>query len=192
MALITFDSNLRESEVADRFLDHPNEESFTKLFQMFTPQLVAFFRRRGHELVLAEDLAQEVMLTVYRKAKQVRDRRLFRAWLFRIARNAACRHFTRLTREAPTVALEDLGDRFAAPSNSAGSGPCFEFREWMAFLEPKERDVMTLRFVDEWEYHEIAAAKSIPIGTIQWRVFNSKKKLAVHLNRQQDFPRKAA
>src|SRR5439155_26950329 len=97
MALITFDSNLRESEVADRFLDHPNEESFTKLFQMFTPQLVAFFRRRGHELVLAEDLAQEVMLTVYRKAKQVRDRRLFRAWLFRIARNTACRHFGRLT-----------------------------------------------------------------------------------------------
>ena len=192
MALITSDSNLSESEVADGFLDHPNEESFTRLFHIFTPQLVAFFRRRGHELVLAEDLAQEVMLTVYRKAKQVRDRRLFRAWLFRIARNAACRHFARVTREAPTVALEELGDRFAAPSHTAGSGPSFEFRDWMAFLEPKERDVMTLRFVDEWEYHEIAAAKAIPIGTVQWRVFNSKKKLAVHLNRRQDFARKAA
>src|SRR6266478_4118804 len=129
MALITFDSNLRESEVADGFLDHPNEESFTRLFHIFTPQLVAFFRRRGHELVLAEDLAQELMLTVYRKAKQVRDHRLFRAWLLRIARNAACRHFTRLTREAPTVALEDLDDRFAAPSHTAGSGPSFEFRD---------------------------------------------------------------
>src|SRR6266852_2986540 len=147
MAFITFESNLRESVVADRFLDRLNEESFTDLFHIFTPQVVAFFRRRGHELALAEDLAQEVMLTIYRKAAQIRDRRLFRAWLFRIARNTACRHFAKLTREAPTVALEDVGDRFAAPGQKAAGGPSFEFRDWMAFLEPNERDVMTLRFV---------------------------------------------
>lgn len=42
---------------------------------------------------------------------------------------------------------------------------------------------MTLRFVEEWEYHEITAAQAIPVGAIQWRVFNSKKKLAPHLAR---------
>src|SRR5260370_35324920 len=136
MAFITFECSLRESEVADRFLDRLNEESFTDLFNIFTPQLLAFFRRRGHELALAEDLAQEVMLTVYRKAEQIRDRRLFRAWLFRIARNAACRHFAKLTREAPTVPLEDLGARFAAQSWNAPRGPSFEIREWMTFLDP--------------------------------------------------------
>jgi RNA polymerase sigma-70 factor (ECF subfamily) len=192
MAFITIDSNLRESAVADRFLDQPDEESFTELFRVFTPQLVAFFRHRGHELVLAEDLAQEVMLTVYYKADQVRDRRSFRAWVFKIARNAACRHFAKLTHEAPTVALEDLDDRFSDPGREAPGGPCFEFHDWMAFLEPRERDVMTLRFVEEWEYHEIAAAKAIPIGTVQWRVFNSKKKLAAHLNRREDHACKAA
>ncbi len=191
MAFITFECNLRESEVADRFLDRLNEESFTDLFHIFTPQVVAFFRRRGHELALAEDLAQEVMLTIYRKAAQIRDRRLFRAWLFRIARNTACRHFLKLSGEAPTVALEKLGDRFAATNQTAGR-PSFEFHAWMAFLEPTERDVMTLRFVEEWEYHEIAAARGIPIGTVQWRIFNSKKKLAAHLNRRQDHARKAA
>jgi DNA-directed RNA polymerase specialized sigma24 family protein len=51
---------------------------------------------------------------------------------------------------------------------------------------------MTLRFVEEWEYHEIAAAQDIPIGTVQWRVFNSKKKLAMHLNPQRDLARQAA
>src|SRR5260370_32937607 len=111
MAFITFECNLRESEVADRFLDRLNEESFTDLFHIFTPQVVAFFRRRGHELALAEDLAQEVILTIYRKAAQVRDRRLLRAWLFRIARNAACRHVLRLTRAASAVALDKLRDR---------------------------------------------------------------------------------
>jgi hypothetical protein len=32
-----------------------------------------------------------------------------------------------------------------------------------------------MRFVEQWEYHEIAAARAIPIGTVQWQVFNAKK-----------------
>ena len=51
----------------------------------------------------------------------------------------------------------------------------------MTVLDEKERDVMMLRFVEQWEYHEIAAIRGIPIGTVQWSVFNSKKKLAKHL-----------
>lgn len=45
----------------------------------------------------------------------------------------------------------------------------------MTFLDAKERDLMMLRFVEEWEYHEIAAARGTPIGTVQWRIFNSKR-----------------
>jgi RNA polymerase sigma factor (sigma-70 family) len=59
--------------------------------------------------------------------------------------------------------------------------PAFEFMDWMAFLDAREREVMTLRFIEEWEYHEIATAQAIPIGTVQWRVFNAKKKLAPYL-----------
>jgi len=62
------DRTLRESAVIERFLESPNEESFADLFRVFTPQLVAFFRSRGCPLTLGEDLTQEVMLTVYRKA----------------------------------------------------------------------------------------------------------------------------
>jgi DNA-directed RNA polymerase specialized sigma24 family protein len=40
---------------------------------------------------------------------------------------------------------------------------------------------LVLRFVEEWEYHEIAAAPSIPIGTVKWRVFSAKKKLGARL-----------
>lgn len=174
-------ASLNECEAADQFLNHPDENSFTGLFQVYSPRLVAFFRRRGHDGTVAEDLAQEVMLTVYRKAAQVRDRASFRAWLFRVARNAAHRHVTKLTREVPTVDLADVGDRLADSSVRPADGLSLEFRDWMSFLERHERDVMTLRFVENWEYHEIASAQAIPIGTVQWMVFNAKKKLAVAL-----------
>ena len=176
----------REAQVADRFLDHPNGDSFADLFSTFSPQLVAFFRARGCELGLAEDLAQEVMLTVYRKAAQVRDRALFRAWLFKIARNALCRHYGKQTREVETVNFEETSDGLAAASVKVSGIPAFEFLRWMALLNSGEREIMELRFIEQLEYHEIATARQLPIGTVQWRVFNAKKKLAPYLAPRQD------
>ena len=190
--LMANDRTLRESAVIERFLESPNEESFADLFRVFTPQLVAFFRSRGCEVALSEDLAQEVMLTVYRKAAQVRDRALFRAWLFKIARNALCRQYGKKSREVETVDLTNVAGSLAASSNKPAGTLAFEFHDWMAFLESREREALTLRFVEEWEYHEIAAAKYIPIGTVQWRVFNAKKKLAPHLKPRETYRRKAA
>jgi len=184
-------TSLQESEIAERFLEQADDDSFNAVFGAFSPQLVAFFRRRGHETGIAEDLAQEVMLTVYRKAGQVRDHKLFRAWLFKVARNASSRHFTERTREVPTVDLTDIVDFLPAPKHNP-LGPASEFKDWMKFLDDQERETMKLRFIEQWEYHENAAEQAIPIGTVQWRVFNSKKKLAVHLTPVRDLERKAA
>jgi RNA polymerase sigma-70 factor (ECF subfamily) len=174
------DKFLREVAAIARFLDEGGDESFTGLYQLFTPRLVAFYRARNCDPGLSEDLAQLVMLTVYRKAGQIRDRALFRAWLFRIAHNALCRHYGKVAREVETVFVDDPVDRVASVSAEPGP-PAFEFMHWMGFLNPREREVMTLRFVEQWEYHEIAAAKDMPIGTVQWIVFNAKKKLAPRL-----------
>ena len=182
----------REGTVTERFLATPNEITFADLYRTFRPQLVLFFRSRGCSLDLAEDLGQEVMLTVYCKALQVRDRSLFRAWLFRVARNALCRYYGKQTREVETVNLTDVHDRISTSAPKPAGAPAFEFLRWMAFLDSHEREVMKLRFIEEWEYHEIAAAQNIPIGTVQWRVFNAKKKLAPHLTTQQSMVRKAA
>lgn len=188
---ITNERLLHEGAVTERFLDLPNDDSFEDVFKAYTPQLVAFFRARNCETTLAEDLAQEVMLTVYRKASQIRDRSLFRAWLFKVARNALCRYYGKQNREVETVNLEDAADRVMASPRSSGT-PAFEFNRWMGFLDSREREVMTLRFIEQWEYHEIAAAHAIPIGTVQWRVFNAKKKLAPYLAPRQELVRKAA
>jgi RNA polymerase sigma-70 factor, ECF subfamily len=121
------------------------------------------------------------MFTAYRKARQLRDHKLFRAWLFKVARNAAYRHFADRARHGATVDIDEISDFLKAPGHTPFA-PAAEFKDWMRFLGTNERETMMLRFVEEWEYHEIAAAQAIPIGTVQWRVFNSKKKLAPHLS----------
>src|ERR1700691_4893059 len=125
---------LLEEAVTNKFLNALDEDSFDDLFKLFSPQLVAFFRARGCELALAEDLSQEVMLTVYRKATQVRDRTRFRAWLFKVARNALCRHYGKRSREVDTIDLGEVSDRLVAASHKPAATPAFEFMHWMEFL----------------------------------------------------------
>lgn len=180
-----------DSAVMQRFLDAPDEATFADLFRVFSPKLVAFFRARGSALI-AEDLAQEVMLTVYRKAGQIRDHALFSAWIFRIARNTMSRHYTRQIREVDTMDLSEVPERLVAVSPRNGGAPAFEFNHWMDFLDDREKEALTLRFVEEWEYHEIAAAQNTPTGTAKWRVFNAKRKLAPLLKRVETFEKSLA
>src|ERR1700729_3010539 len=178
---ITSEKFLQECVAAQNFLESPNEDTFAAVFKIFSPQLISFFRARGCEPALSEDLAQDVLLIVYRKADQLRDRAPFRAWLFKVARSSLCRHFGKQSREVDTIDLEKVSDSLVTSIRMPAATPAFEFRHWMSFLDSREQEALTLGFTEEWEYHEIAAAKAIPIGTVQWRVFNAKKKLATLL-----------
>ena len=189
---VTSERFLQEGVAAQNFLESPNEDTFAPVFEIFTPQLISFFRARGCERALSEDLAQDVMLIVYRKVDQLRDRTLFRAWLFKIARSSLCRHYGKQSREVDTIDLEKVSDSLVTSIRVPATTPAFEFQHWMSFLDSREQEALTLRFIEEWEYHEIAAAKAIPIGTVQWRVFNAKKKLAPHLRRRVSADRRAA
>jgi RNA polymerase sigma-70 factor (ECF subfamily) len=182
---IASDRFLQESAAAQSFLESRNEDTFAMVFKVFRPQLISFFRARGCQPALSEDLAQDVMLIVYRKADQLRDRTLFRAWLYKIARSSLCRHYEKQSREVETIDLEKVSDSLATSVKAPATTPAFEFQHWMSFLDSREQEALTLRFIEEWEYHEIASAKAIPIGTVQWRVFNAKKKLAPHLRRRE-------
>ena len=174
--------SLQNTEVIRKFFEYPGGQSFEEMFRTFTPQLIAFFRSRRCDVFLAQDLAQEVMLTVYRKSGQIRDRNSFRGWLFRIARNALCRHYDNTSREVRTFQLADMSGQLPTQHEPKPAGtPAFEFLRWIALLDTRESETMKLKFVEQWEYHEIAAAQAIPIGTVQSRVFSAKKKLALLL-----------
>jgi RNA polymerase sigma-70 factor (ECF subfamily) len=189
---ITNERFLQECAAAQNFLESPNENTFARVFEVYTPQLTAFFRARGCQQELSEDLAQDVMLIVYRKADQLRDRTLFRAWLYKIARSSLCRYYEKQSREVETIDLEKVSDSLVTSIKAPAATPAFEFQHWMSFLDAREQEALTLRFIEGWEYHEIAAAKAIPIGTVQWRVFNAKKKLVPYLRRRESAGRRAA
>ena len=67
---------------------------------------------------------------------------------------------------------EDLANELA--TGTAGA----QFDDWMTSLEPAERELTRLRFIEELSYEELAVAFDVPLGTVKWRLFNVKKKLS--------------
>ena len=173
-----------DGDAVERFLTAASPESFEELFREVAPPLVSFFRVRGCDLALAEDLTQEVMLAVYRGHGDLRSKDRFRPWLYRIARNALLRHFRDAHRRIATVGLAAPGERIPEPS--AEPLPLSQFADWMAWLGPEEAQIMSLRYLEGLEHHEIAEVLGIPLGTVQWKVFQATKKLAAHFGARVD------
>jgi RNA polymerase sigma-70 factor (ECF subfamily) len=175
-------AQLSELEALEGFIANPVEERCSELFRSTAPRIFAYFRTRGCDKALAEDLTQEVMIAVFRRATTLRHRELFRPWVYRIARNALLQHVRRMGRQVETVQLDSAaGDAGASPPDPLLPA---QFAEWMKFLEPDERRIMMLRFIEELDYHEIAEALGLPLGTVQWKIFHSKKKLAARFGPQ--------
>lgn len=168
-----------EQATVELFLRTGEEEHFCALFDAFFPRVRRYFLLRGLDRMSAEDLAQNVMFNVYRHAADLRDKDLFTGWLFKIARNELLQHWRR--REPPEwmVAFEQLN---GALSEELTIGCQFDegarFADWMSYLEPAERELARLRFVEELSYEELAVALGVPLGTIKWRLFNARKKLS--------------
>ncbi len=165
-----------EKAVVDGFFERPSRDTFAPLFRLATPRILRYLRLRGCDAALAEDLAQEVMLTVYRQGGQLRERAHFFPWLYRIARNALLQHRRRGAAENAAIDPGVVPERIPARLDDPLAGA--RFSRWMAALNEAEREALTLRFVEGLQYHEIADLLEVPIGTIQWRVFQARKKLA--------------
>jgi len=116
----------------------------------------------------ADDIAQDVLVLVYRKLGWLDAPEVFRPWVFRIASRAAFRHLkkTRAWRERDDdTALDDLPAREPPPS--------MELLARLSTIDgvsPASRAVLTLHFQEEMSLPEVAAVLSIPLGTVKSRL----------------------
>ncbi len=117
----------------------------------------------------ADDLAQDVLLLIYRKLGWLESPDVFRAWVFRIASRAAFRHLKRQRRWHESVddktTLDDLPAREPPPSTEV-----LDRLPTIEGLSPASRAVLVLHFKEEMSLPEVAAVLSIPLGTVKSRL----------------------
>jgi RNA polymerase sigma-70 factor, ECF subfamily len=150
--------------------------AFVDLFKYFAPRIKGFMRRSGASESRAEELAQETMLTVWRKAS------LFdpattgaAAWIFTIARNLRIDAHRRDQRgdltEASDVELEFRIDESPAPDlQMAAAQSEARVRAALSQLSTEQMRVIELSFFEEKAHTEIAETLGIPLGTVKSRL----------------------
>lgn len=156
-----------------------DREAFEELFSYYGPRLKTLMIRAGLETPAAEDLVQEIMLTVWSKAALYdAERGTVSAWIFRIARNAKIDRLRR--RGALPLDIMEL----ELPSDEPGAEQSVadeQSRRWvveaLACLPAEQMEVIELAFVRDLSQSEIASKLSIPLGTVKSRMRLAYQKL---------------
>lgn len=165
-------------QLLDEFVVTRTAESFSALYKVYYAQVLKYFLARSLERMVAEELSQNVLFTVYEKIDDLREKNLFLGWLFKIARNEWLQYVRNQSRRNKIARFEPLEPETREIMEATIGMPLTtEFNEWMNELEKDEREILMLRFIDGLSYEELAEALEIPMGTVKWRIYNAKKKL---------------
>jgi len=165
-------------------------EEMVRLYQHRVFNLVYRMLNNAHE---AEDVAQEVFVTVFKSIESFREESKFSTWLYRIAANHCKNRIKYLGRRAhnSTDELDEGAERAAhaaQPSNLAPhamqpdavlEGVQLEriVQEGIARLDEDQRVVLVLRDVEELSYEEIASITGLPDGTVKSRLHRARIEL---------------
>lgn len=147
--------------------------AFAQLFAYLAPRLKAYLIRLGANPTAAEEVVQDVMLTIWRKAASF-DRRQssVTTWTFTIARN---RRIDLIRREQrPDL---DPDEPALQPSAPPAADRLFDegrrdklLREAIGELPPEQAELMQLAFYEGKSHAEIAVLREIPLGTVKSRM----------------------
>jgi RNA polymerase sigma-70 factor (ECF subfamily) len=152
--------------------------AFAALFSEYAPKVKAVLARRGPDW--AEELTQEVMLTVWRKAGSFNPARgAGEAWIYAIARNASI-DAARRERGQPLLQLNAASDAAEPPRGDVELQTAQVARRVqaaMCALSHEQRQVVRLAFFDERPHGEIATALGLPLGTVKSRLRLAMKRL---------------
>ncbi|MEL0071996.1 MAG: sigma-70 family RNA polymerase sigma factor [Rhodobiaceae bacterium] len=150
-----------------------NRDAFAELFEYFAPRLKGYLLRLGTSEGQAEEVAQEAMLSVWRKA-HLFNRKLAApsTWIFTIARNRRIdilrrQRFPEIDPDDPTLVPENPPQ----PDDEiivARQGE--SVRAALENLPDEQRELVRLAFYSGWSHSEIANRTNLPLGTVKSRL----------------------
>jgi RNA polymerase sigma factor (sigma-70 family) len=152
--------------------ENRNKESFVHLFEHFAPRVKSFLMKGGSPEDVADELAQETMLTVWNKAPSYNPAQAGAStWIFTIARNRKIDALRKTGRFEVAPTDPDLIQSTDSPRGNAMRRQEIESIA-EALEELPEEQAMLLRqsFFEEKSHADIAEETGLPLGTVKSRI----------------------
>ncbi|WP_248308389.1 sigma-70 family RNA polymerase sigma factor [Bosea sp. 124] len=150
-----------------------DREAFARLFDHFAPRVKGLLMKAGTSAELAEEVAQETLLAVWRKAAMFDPAKASAGtWIATIARNLRIDIARRETRSRLSQVYEILDEDGPEQPDAAVSGAerDVRIRAAMTELSPDQYRVVELAFLEGLSHQDVARRLAIPLGTVKSRL----------------------
>ena len=158
--------------------------AFDTLYRAYFPRLGRFLQRMTRSTTLIEEIVNDTLLVVWRKAATFNGSSKVSTWIFAIAYRRACKALQ---------ALDEPVDTADEAEGLASDRPDWQFAQLqltqaveaaIAALPLAQRTAFQLTFYHDMSYIEIAEIMACPVNTIKTRLFHARKRLALLLEDQ--------
>lgn len=150
--------------------DRRDRAAFGQLFDHFAPRLKAMLLRNGLRDGSAEDVVQDVMLSVWHRAAQFDPHRAeASAWIYAIARNRRI-DLARRRHPRPEALYEPEGSEPDASQIVALAEESDRLRTALARLSPEQARALEQAFIEDLTQSEISQKTGLPLGTVKSRI----------------------
>lgn len=151
--------------------DQRDKVAFGKLFDFLAPRLKGFVMRNGTAAAQAEDVVQDVMLTVWRKASMFDPHKAqASAWIYQIARNRHIDVARKENRPVPDELGEDPGQEPDASQILAVEQEASKLKQALQQLQPDQRAMIEKAYLGDLSHQEISTQTGLPLGTVKSRI----------------------
>ncbi len=160
-------------------------DAFEKIYRATSGFVYNVAFRIANDREDAEEVTQEVFLTIYRKLKNFRFQSSFRTWVYKITTNSAINYCKKRSKEKNrTVAYND-DLKLASFHSEIEKQIDKEHQEetitsMLETLKPDQRACIVLRNIEGLSYKEIAESLEININTVRSRLKRAREILLAH------------
>ena len=164
--------------------------AFASLFRHYAPRVKAFIMRGGTDAETAQEVAQEALIMVWRKAASFdRGRASAATWIYTIARNKRIDLLRRSGR--PPIDTEDWLTIFSPEEDSVdksiSAGQTYtRLKELMEGLSADQLVVIRKAFFEDKTHTVIAEELALPLGTVKSRIRLALARLREALAREEE------
>ena len=167
--------------------DHGDKQAFAQLFDHFAPRLKGLFIRNGMSPAQAEDILQDTMLSVWRKAAQFDPTRAqVSGWIYQVARNRQIDIIRKEKRPLPeALKVEDTTEPDASEA-VALEQETRKLRDALMTLPTDQRAVLEKAYLGELTHKDIQIETGLPLGTIKSRIRLGLERLRHEFSKTKD------
>ena len=150
---------------------------FESLYRRYYDRLFRFVLRVTGRMNLVEDVINDTMIVIWRKAGEYRAAAQASTWIFGIAYRKALKALSKESRTSDVADVPAESAEAPPPDALDREGLHAAIRQAVMRLPPEHRAVVDLTFFFNRSYEEAAQILDCPVGTVKSRMFHARAKL---------------